>query len=598
MLITEKTTKQEMDEVYKTYPDSIPEGYQSFHESRVMPIYWDIPEGSSVLDIGTNSGEFLKRLIEGKKGIRAKGIDMSEVAVKAARDKGLDVIQGDGENLPFDNESFDYVVLMEVLVHVFDPKKLLSEIKRVLKKDGVLIGSTPLKELEMNIWAEKRLHHAYYTSSEVYDLLKEYFYDVHFKILKGAQMNVAWAGSYIGDKDVEVLFKCGSENMKPWDYALDDKETLRVWMGPTQNAAVTKIRMTDYADKMNKFEKCDVLYDRFSFDDSSHPGKWQDAFRRSEGNKPANMVVVNQLEGLLKISDLTIWGIASSFSTLAFFNALKHVHPNKPLITEIDDWFFDVPATNIASNPYRPNSEAERIAYEQLELSDAVICSTRNISEGIKSFFPNKKVYVIPNSIDFDVWDNSKPFPLVEKKEGIVRIGYTGSGNHGADLERVKEPILAILDEFPNVEFVSAGDMRDGTFIKHDRSFFTNNWVSIDKWPASVKGWQMDIGIAPLVDSNFNRAKSNLRFLEYGALSLPTVASKVAPFECIRDGIDGFLCRGQESWYNTLKELIKNPQKRSRMGVEAYRTVKKNFSMGKIAEVYKSVLDEIKRGQK
>ncbi len=596
-LVTEKTTKKEMDKVYATYPDTAPEGFQPFHSSRINPIYWDIPDNVTLLDIGTNSGEFLKRLIDGKKGIKAKGIDISEVAVKAAQAKGLDVVQGDGEELPFPDASFDYVVLMEVLVHVYDTKKLLSEIKRVLKKDGVLIGSSPLKDLEMNIWDDKRLHHAYYTASEIHTMLKEFFYDVHFKILKGAHFSAGMAGTYIGDKDVEVLFKCGSENMKPWDYKLLDKDVLRVWMGPTQNAAVAQIRMTSYADKMNQMERCDILYDRFSFDDSSPPGKWQEAFKRTNQNKPSNMIIVNQMEGMLKIADMSIWQITDSWSVIAFFKALKHVHPKKALITEMDDWFFDIPSYNIASNPYKPNSEFERMAYEQIELSDAVICSTNYIKENLNSLFPGKPVYVVKNSIDFEVWDSVKPMPLVKKEEGRIRIGYTGSGNHGSDLKRIEAPLLAILDEFPNVEFITAGEMRDRTYIKHDRSYISDNWVSIDQWPAACKGWQMDIGIAPLVDSSFNRAKSNLRWLEYSALSIPTVASKVYPFEkSIRDGVDGLIANSPKAWYESLRRLILDPNIRFWMGAEAYRAVKKNYSMNKMAETYKSILETIKRG--
>jgi 2-polyprenyl-3-methyl-5-hydroxy-6-metoxy-1,4-benzoquinol methylase len=87
--ITEKTTKEEVRKVYKNYPDTAPEGFMPFHGSRVNPIFWDIPDNVSVLDIGCNSGEFLKRLVDGRKGIKAKGVDISENVVKIAREKGL-----------------------------------------------------------------------------------------------------------------------------------------------------------------------------------------------------------------------------------------------------------------------------------------------------------------------------------------------------------------------------------------------------------------------------------------------------------------------------------------------------------------------------
>lgn len=46
-------------------------------------------------------------------------------------------LQGRGEKLPFENDSFDVVILANVLDHVESPKKVISEIKRILKKDGI-----------------------------------------------------------------------------------------------------------------------------------------------------------------------------------------------------------------------------------------------------------------------------------------------------------------------------------------------------------------------------------------------------------------------------------------------------------------------------
>lgn len=599
-IITKETTKEQHLAEYKNYPDTQPEGFLPFHASRVNPIFWDIPDNSSVLDIGCNSGEFMKKLIDGKKGVKVKGIDLSQNVVKIAQGKGLDVVLGDGETLPFPDASFDYVVLMEVIVHVHEPRKMLAEIKRVLKKDGVLIGSAPHKNLEMNIWDDRRMHHAYYTTEELSDLLYEFFPAVYPKVLKGGQFSMGMAGTYLGDKDAEILFKAGSTYIKPWDYAFLDKDVLRVWMGPTQNSGDVYYRMQGYADKMNQMERCDILYNRFDSDDE--PGSWQAAWQRSEGNRPANMIVAQQMEGLIKHADLTVWQLASSLSVLAFFHALKSKYPGKPFITECDDWLFDVPSYNIASNPYRPGSQFEEVAFEQFKMSDAIIVSTQFIKDHLLELFPGKQIYVIPNSIDFQVWDSVEAVPLINKEPGRIRIGYTGSGNHGGDLEVVKEPILAILDEFPNVEFITAGAMSRGSsddkqvLIMHDRSVVSDRWTHIKDWPAAVKGWQMDIGIAPLRDSNFNRAKSNLRWLEYGALGIPTVASKVYPFEkSIKDGKDGYLCLGKQSWYDALRELVVNEQKRKEVGQNAYRRIKKESDMDKVARSYKSVLEVIKR---
>ena len=598
--ITSTTTKEQVREVYKEYPDTQPNGFEPFHASRVDPIYWDIPDGATVLDVGCNSGAFLRRLAEGKRGITAKGVDVSEKVVALAKEKGLDVSLGDGESLPFPDASFDYVVLMEVLVHVHEPLKMLKEIRRVLKKDGVLLGSCPHKNLEMNIWDDRRLHHAYYKTEEVYGLMREVFDSCHLKILKGGQFSMGMAGSYLGDKDVEILFKCGSSDMKGWDWKLKLDDTLRVWMGPTFNPGVAYYRMTGFAGKMNKIDRTDILYHGFSASNENGPGEWQDALHRTEGNRPANSVVLDQLDGLLKIADLSVWQITPYWGVLAFLECLKEVY-RKPVITEMDDWIFDVPSYNIASHPYQPNSDREKVALRQIEISDALIVSTNFIAESIRALFPGKPVYVVRNGIDFDLWDSAKAGPTVKKQDGRIRIGYTGCGNHGGDLEHIKRPLLAILDEFPNVEFVTSGAMRRGrkdapVVIEHERSYVLNQWASIDDWPSAVKGWQMDIGIAPLLDVTFNRAKSNLRWLEYSALGIPTVASNVRPFrDSIEDGKDGFVCASRKAWYETLRGLIIDAGKRRSVGAAAYKRVKAGFNMDDVAKSYRSILEVIKR---
>lgn len=53
------------------------------------------------------------------------------------------VLFGNGQNLPFKSESFDTVLCTEVIEHIPEPQKIMSEISRVLRKNGVLILTAP-----------------------------------------------------------------------------------------------------------------------------------------------------------------------------------------------------------------------------------------------------------------------------------------------------------------------------------------------------------------------------------------------------------------------------------------------------------------------
>lgn len=96
----------------------------------------------NLLDIGCAEGEFL-RLIENSTSFKAFGVDISEYAAKEAQKKGLNVKNCDVLEAAFPDNYFDVVTLRHVLEHLHDPLKILKEVNRVLKKDGILIIEVP-----------------------------------------------------------------------------------------------------------------------------------------------------------------------------------------------------------------------------------------------------------------------------------------------------------------------------------------------------------------------------------------------------------------------------------------------------------------------
>lgn len=72
------------------------------------------------------------------------GVDISHAAVAAARGIGLDArVIDDAAALPFDSESFDFVLCIEVLEHLFRPDLAASEIARVLRPGGTVLITVP-----------------------------------------------------------------------------------------------------------------------------------------------------------------------------------------------------------------------------------------------------------------------------------------------------------------------------------------------------------------------------------------------------------------------------------------------------------------------
>lgn len=596
-LITAETTKEEHLKEYRDYPATFAGGLDEkpWYESRILPIFYEIPLGAKVLDIGCNDGTFMAMLRD-RRQCQVTGVDVSETALKEAAEKGLEVRLIDGERLPFPSGTFDVVTLMEVIAHVLDPVKTLREIQRVLKPGGFLIGSTPHKNLESNIWDDKRLHRWYYDEGELKEQLEDVFLVSHLRVLKGGQFSLAMAQTHMADQPSEILFKAGELGTLGWDSALRDRSILRVWFGTTQTPGTAYYRMSGFCDKMQK-KGAQTFYESYDPRDQNSTGDWQRKIRWKH--------IQNEFDHILKAADLSVWQITQSWDVLAFFRCIKDLF-KKPLVTELDDWFFDIPPYNIASAPYQPNSDKEKIAWKQIEISDAVVCSTEFIKEKIGEFFPEKKIYVVRNSLDFDIWDKLVIDPkLLPKRPDAIRIGYTGCGNHHGDLEIIIKPILALLDEFPTLEFIYPlqrdleGDDKNARLaekLKHERVMCYMDWAPLPDYPAMVKSWNLDIGIAPLRDNNFNRAKSNLRWLEYSALSVPTVASNVYPFaKSIRNKKDGVLVgNSPQAWYDALWDLITDSGRREKLGARAYERVKRDFNMDSVALDYVGILKEIK----
>lgn len=102
-----------------------------------------LPRGARVADLGCGSGVFTELLR--REGYRSVGLDISPKLVALGRSKypGLELREGDAENLPFDNESLDGVLLSGLVHHFPDPRLLAAEVHRVLKYNGYFVAFDP-----------------------------------------------------------------------------------------------------------------------------------------------------------------------------------------------------------------------------------------------------------------------------------------------------------------------------------------------------------------------------------------------------------------------------------------------------------------------
>lgn len=102
-----------------------------------------------LLSIGFGTGSVEKEIARSNKNIKLFGLDISNKAVESLSCKKIGrFIKGDISKIPFGSSNFDFILILDVLEHIPPTKTFVAyrELKRVLKKNGLLILSVPLNE--------------------------------------------------------------------------------------------------------------------------------------------------------------------------------------------------------------------------------------------------------------------------------------------------------------------------------------------------------------------------------------------------------------------------------------------------------------------
>ena len=133
--------------------------------------------GKAVLDLGCNTG-YGSHTLSGSAS-RIVGVDVSSGAISTAKERypEQEFLQTDGQKLPFEENSFDTTVSCQVIEHIVDYQRYISEIKRVLKPTGVVHFTTPNSRLRldpgMKPWNEFHVREFDFETLE--ELLRKYF---------------------------------------------------------------------------------------------------------------------------------------------------------------------------------------------------------------------------------------------------------------------------------------------------------------------------------------------------------------------------------------------------------------------------------------
>jgi len=164
------TPFEDFSEIYDDWFEKNKEKYAA----ELLALRYFIPANVQGLEVGVGSGKFADPL-----GIKT-GVEPAPKMAEKARKLGIHVLPGIAENLPIQNSTFDFVLMVTTICFVDDLKKSFQEAFRVLKKDGfIVIGFIDKgSELGKAYIANKDTSHFYniaefFSTQEVLVCLKE-----------------------------------------------------------------------------------------------------------------------------------------------------------------------------------------------------------------------------------------------------------------------------------------------------------------------------------------------------------------------------------------------------------------------------------------
>lgn len=262
-----------------------------------------------------------------------------------------------------------------------------------------------------------------------------------------------------------------------------------------------------------------------------------------------------------------------------------------PLLYDLDDDLAGLPPDHPEAERLMPRNAA---VIRLLAGADRVHVSTPLLAERVIPFVRGGRTHVdvVPNGLDERLWlaesgDSFGPrraLAAAGVQPGPVRLLYMGTATHGADLGLILPALTRLHETFGDrIAIDLVGVLPPGDLPGFVKRMEVPRRAGLS-YPAFV-AWLTDrqrrqpwaIGLAPLVDSAFNRCKSPIKMLDYAALGLPTVASDIAAYNALggcdlaappgleAEGRGALLAASEADWFHSLARLIRRPEERLRL---------------------------------
>lgn len=211
----------------------------------------------------------------------------------------------------------------------------------------------------------------------------------------------------------------------------------------------------------------------------------------------------------------------------------------------------------------------------------AIQTSTKYLAEYLRQFNPNVKVFdnqlkkiQPPRDFDAEFRQKNKPvtifFGALNRDEDFAEILPIINDVSQIYGKKILFKVIAHQKLFNSIK-------SKNKILLGDPNNYDGQYIPYEQYEEALR--TSDIALLPLLDNEFNRSKSDLKFIECASGGAAVLASPVVYSEVIKDGENGFIFRNLKEFEEKLKLLIFNRAKRREIAENAYNYVKHNRLM-------------------
>lgn len=253
------------------------------------------------------------------------------------------------------------------------------------------------------------------------------------------------------------------------------------------------------------------------------------------------------------------------------------------LVYELDDDLFSVPEHFGSVHTAYADRPRRKRMLQAIDMADVITVTNEHLANRVDSFMtrPGTDIRVVPNYVPERLVVGAVPSAPLSDLWQPARVGWAGSGSHKQDFEQVIIPLRQLLrnqrarvhligpDYTPRLR--TADTAAEGALVH-------TPWVEgVDNF---VKALDFHIGLAPLLDDQFNRSKSDIKLKEYAARGIAPMAPEVGPYATSlvpRAWVYPSGFRGlEQTWESELAWLLELSEHREHVANEALEWAREN----------------------